>query len=63
MKLIWTEDAAGQVLCHDMTQIIKDIHRSTRSFTGNVKRPLNVSLRTPKRNTRCVIRSTEAWPR
>ena len=27
MKLIWTEDAAGQVLCHDMTQIIKDIHQ------------------------------------
>ena len=29
MKLIRTEDAAGQVLCHDITQIIPD-RKSTR---------------------------------
>lgn len=27
MKLIRTEDAAGQVLCHDITQIIRVISR------------------------------------
>lgn len=42
---------------------LADIHRSTRLFTRNVKRRLNGSLRTPKKNTRCVIRGTEAWPR
>lgn len=26
MKLISTEEAVGHVLCHDMTQIIKDAH-------------------------------------
>ena len=30
MKLIRTEDAAGQVLCHDMTQIIKDQYKDAR---------------------------------
>ena len=28
MKLIKTEDAVGQVLCHDITQIIKGAMRS-----------------------------------
>ena len=28
MKLIRTEDAAGQVLCHDITQILSLIHIS-----------------------------------
>ena len=27
MKLIRTEDAVGHVLCHDMTQIIKDEYK------------------------------------
>lgn len=27
MKEIRTEDAVGQVLCHDITQIIKDVKR------------------------------------
>ena len=27
MKLIRTEDAVGHVLCHDMTQIIKDVKK------------------------------------
>ena len=30
MKLIRTEDAVGQVLCHDMTQIIKDQYKDAR---------------------------------
>ena len=34
-----------------------------RIFTSNGKRPLNVSLRMPKKSTLCVIHNTEAWPR
>ena len=31
MRLIKTEDAVGHVLCHDMTQIIKDQYRTRAS--------------------------------
>ena len=31
MKLIRTEEAAGHVLCHDMTQIIKDQYKDAGS--------------------------------
>ena len=30
MKLIRTEDAVGHVLCHDLTQIIKDQYKEDR---------------------------------
>ena len=30
MKLIRTEEAVGHVLCHDMTQIIKDQYKDAR---------------------------------
>ena len=30
MKLIRTEDAVGHVLCHDLTQIIKDQYKDAR---------------------------------
>ncbi len=33
-----------------------------RSFMRSAKKPLNGSLQTRKRNTRCVIHTTEAWP-
>lgn len=36
MKLIKTEDAVGHVLCHDMTQIIKDQHKDARFRKGHV---------------------------
>ena len=36
MKLIRTEDAVGQVLCHDMTQIIKDQYKDARFRKGHV---------------------------
>ena len=36
MKLIRTEDAVGQVLCHDMTQIIKDKYKAARFRKGHV---------------------------
>ena len=36
MRLIRTEDAVGQVLCHDMTQIIKDQYKDARFRKGHV---------------------------
>ena len=36
MKLIKTEDAVGQVLCHDLTQIIKDQYKDARFRKGHV---------------------------
>ncbi len=36
MKLIKTEDAVGHVLCHDMTQIIKDEYKDARFRKGHV---------------------------
>ncbi len=36
MKLIRTEDAAGQVLCHDMTQIIPGEYKGPRFKKGHV---------------------------
>ena len=36
MKLIRTEDAVGQVLCHDMTQIIKDQYKDARFRKGHI---------------------------
>ena len=34
MKLIKTEDAVGHVLCHDLTQIIKDQYKDARFPQG-----------------------------
>lgn len=36
MKLIKTEDAVGHILCHDMTQIIKDQYKDARFRKGHV---------------------------
>ena len=36
MKLIRTEDAVGHVLCHDMTQIIKDQYKDARFRRGHI---------------------------
>lgn len=36
MKLIRTEDAVGHVLCHDLTQIIKDEYKDARFRKGHV---------------------------
>ena len=36
MKCIRTEDAVGHVLCHDMTQIIKDTYKGPRFRKGHV---------------------------
>lgn len=36
MKLIRTEDAVGQVLCHDLTQIIKGVTKDARFRKGHI---------------------------
>ena len=36
MKLIKTEDAVGHVLCHDLTQIIKDVIKDARFRKGHI---------------------------
>ena len=36
MKLIKTEDALGQMLCHDMTQIIKGEYKDARFRKGHI---------------------------
>jgi hypothetical protein len=39
-----TEKAIGKVLCHDMTQIIKGVHRGPRFKKGHVIRPEDVPI-------------------
>ena len=36
MKLIFTKDAVGHVLCHDMTQIIPGVTKDARFRKGHV---------------------------
>ena len=36
MKLMRTEDAVGQVLCHDITQIIKDVTKDAVFRKGHI---------------------------
>ena len=36
MKLIKTEDAVGQMLCYDMTQIIKGEYKDARFRKGHI---------------------------
>ena len=36
MKLIATKDAVGQVLCHDMTRIVRGVSKDARFRKGHV---------------------------
>ena len=36
LKLIKAEDAVGQMLCHDMTQIIKGEYKDARFSKGHI---------------------------
>lgn len=44
MKLIKTEDAAGHVLCHDITQIIKDVKKGPVFIKGHVVREEDIPV-------------------
>ena len=44
MKLIRTEEAVGHVLCHDMTQIIKDEYKDARFRKGHVVREEDIPV-------------------
>ena len=52
MKLIKTEDAVGQVLCHDMTQIIPNAYKGPRFRKGHIvtKEDIPVLLSMGKEN-------------
>ena len=42
MKLMKTEDAVGQVLCHDITQIIRGVTTDAVFRKGQLRRPEDV---------------------
>ena len=44
MKLIRTEDAAGHILCHDMTQIIKGEYKDARFRKGHKVTPEDIPV-------------------
>ena len=44
MKLMKPEDAVGQVLCHDITQIIKGVTKDAVFRKGHVIRPEDVPV-------------------
>ena len=44
MKLMKTEDAVGHVLCHDITQIIKDEKKGPVFRKGHIIRPEDVPV-------------------
>lgn len=44
MKLIKTEDAVGHVLCHDMTQIIRDEYKDARFRKGHIVREEDIPV-------------------
>ena len=44
MKLMRTEDAAGQVLCHDITQIIKGVTKDAVFRKGHIIQPEDIPV-------------------
>ena len=44
MKLMKTEDAAGQILCHDITQIIKGVTKDAVFRKGHVIREEDIPV-------------------
>ena len=75
MKLIRTEEAVGHVLCHDMTQIIKDQYKDARFRKGHIvteddipvllsmgKEHLYVWEMTPRTWFMKTMRRSGCWP-
>ena len=44
MKEIRTEDAVGHILCHDITQIIKDVKKGVLFKKGHIVRERGYSF-------------------
>ena len=44
MKEIRTEDAVGHILCHDITQIMKDIKKGVLFKKGHIVREEDIPL-------------------
>ena len=45
MKEIRTEDAVGHILCHDITQIIKDVKKGVLFKKGHIVRNMQSEKR------------------
>ena len=54
MKLIRTEDAAGQVLCHDITQIIPGEFKGPRFRKGHIVQPEDIPVLLCYRPLECL---------
>ena len=54
MKLIRTEDAAGQVLCHDITQIIPGEFKGAR-FKASARKTSMSGRKSPASSTRTKL--------
>ena len=44
MKLVKTEEAVGQVLCHDLTQIIPGVSKGPRFRKGHIVKPEDIPV-------------------
>lgn len=44
MKIVKTKEAAGQVLCHDMTQIIPGVSKDARFKKGHIVTEADIPL-------------------
>ena len=44
MRLIKTEEAVGHILCHDITQIIKDVTKDARFRKGHIVKEEDIAF-------------------
>ena len=72
MRLIKTEEAVGHILCHDITQIIKDVTKDARFRKGHIVKEEDIPfLFNQENNLNCLEwwitadarpdRSNEQW--
>ena len=47
MRLMKTEDAVGQVICHDITQIIKDVTKDAVFRKGHIIKEEDIMAKRP----------------
>lgn len=64
MKEIRTEDAVGHILCHDITQIIKDVKKGVLFKKGHIQgRRHSVTAFCRKRTSVCMGEKRRDPPR
>jgi len=57
MKLMKTTEAVGQVLCHDMTQIIPDVTKDAVFRKGHIVREEKIIFMSGKRTIQNIMRT------